>query len=1222
MNNYKGLTTIDLSQNKYLKYVDLRYCDNLTSITLPEEAPIDHLYYPGNVENIELHGLTKLQEFGLDSYATVKNVDITGCPLLDTKYIVFRWLNQKTALDSACSLTLDNVDWTAVTNTEINRLITFYKNGGTISLTGRIRLSTTITSYDLAHDLEVMFGGTNVWKSTSSFYIDVEPTLILRGVSSILEGEYSQYTVYYIGNELNVPSGTLNFEITTRPADIRVGTKINEMLDGTAAPGVLSTTENGYPTKSVEIRAYQAYRMANGTTKVIDGTKSVSIVKRIYPADDFSNVTIEGNHNMTPGTVASPGLNPFTLKFTGTPAVTGAMTATWEVTGALQSWVTVVPQGTDGMDGCILKMTDTPHGNPASDYLVVNGTVQVTLRYKYGTTGHAAGSLVGDEGIKSLTIGYKDPSIAMTAATNPLAMTVVAQIRDKVPDPTYLTSEQAGSINSTDLQPGQTAATSLFFQNTNFRNQCKYFDEFESFTGLREIPANLFYGCVALESIVIPNSVEVIKTNAFAGCSKLKHIVIPRNVVTIESSAFANCTSLETVTFANGNEITTFGTSVFANCTKLNNFTIPTTITRIPESMFSSCTSLTHITIPDNITTPENSSTDSIGQYAFQNCTHLRSVTFGIGVKRIGYRAFYNCGLYTLTIPDNVVYVESGAFQNCTSLATANIGNGVTSTGSELFMGCSNLETLNIGNGLTTINQRMCRDCTKLKNLHIGSGVINIYQYYGYNRFGNGMNAGLMSTGQTNIPVAGTISISGGYSSYNASYFPFYGCTNLENITIEQSNTTFSDGRDGNGENCIIYKSGDVNKLLVLACKTTVIPNNCSMICSGAYEKLSGITSVTIPNNVRTIAEMAFSDCPDLTTVEFASDSGLQTIGRAAFANCKKLTKFETPELVTTIADYAFAACSQLGEVDLGRVQSIGQYAFINCVNIAELDLPNNTTSIGQYAFYGCEYMRDFNINTNSGLTTIQSRTFQNCKSLESIYVPNTTTSIGTEAFRNCLSLHNIHIGSNVRSIDTTAFRSNSATEYLDIDSITVDVNNEIYSDGSLNNGGNCIVALQQNPKNIILGCKNTVIPNNAEGIGDYAFAFCPGLTTLEFPNNITSIGNSAYRGTGITKLKINNLISGIGSYAFSGCTSLYSADIGLNMYTIGEYAFQGCTTLRDVVARPEFPPVLGGSAFASTNLVHIYVASLDRRNAYVGNSYWNQYQSLITYPIPSEYNS
>jgi len=126
---------------------------------------------------------------------------------------------------------------------------------------------------------------------------------------------------------------------------------------------------------------------------------------------------------------------------------------------------------------------------------------------------------------------------------------------------------------------------------------------------------------------------------------------------------------------------------------------------------------------------------------------------------------------------------------------------------------------------------------------------------------------------------------------------------------------------------------------------------------------------------------------------------------------------------------------------------------------------------------------------------------------LTSITIPNSVTSIGEGAFAKCDGLTSIVIA-----------KGNSKYDSRD----------------------NCNAIIETETNSLIAGCKNTTIPNSVTEIGDYAFMWCDGLTSITIPNSVTEIGKWAFNGcTGLTSITIPNSVTSIGEWAFSDCDGL-----------------------------------------------------------------------------------
>jgi len=197
-------------------------------------------------------------------------------------------------------------------------------------------------------------------------------------------------------------------------------------------------------------------------------------------------------------------------------------------------------------------------------------------------------------------------------------------------------------------------------------------------------------------SFTIPDSVACIGENAFAFVSSLRNLTISENVTNIAPTAFySNKIASFSVATSNPAFISKDGVLYSKNLDTLVSYpvnmqseiTFSTNLQSIGDYAFNSCTNLKTVTIPDTVT--------QIGEYAFLNCLSLKSVNIGSNVTSIGNFAFYGCSSLTnIVIPDSVTNIGVSAFYGCTALKGVTLGKYVANVGTYSFANCA--KTLNI----------------------------------------------------------------------------------------------------------------------------------------------------------------------------------------------------------------------------------------------------------------------------------------------------------------------------------------------------------------------------------------------------------------------------------------------------------------------------------------------------------------------------------------------
>ena len=230
------------------------------------------------------------------------------------------------------------------------------------------------------------------------------------------------------------------------------------------------------------------------------------------------------------------------------------------------------------------------------------------------------------------------------------------------------------------------------------------------------------------------------------------------------------------------------------------------------------------------------------------------------------------------------------------------------------------------------------------------------------------------------------------------------------------------------------------------ACKKQLssihIPDSVTSIGDGAFWGCENLTSITLPQNLKTINGNPFVDWHGKLIVKsenFIYEDGVlfDKYKRRLIAYCSKNKDYEIPNSVTSIGDKAFEYCENLKSIHIpNSVTSIGDCAFRSCRNLTSIHISDSVTSIGDCAFYDCESLTSIHISDS--VTSIGDEAFRYCNNLTSIHISDSVTSIGDYAFYDCESLTSIHIPDCVTSIGDYAFyRCENLTSIHISDSVT-----------------------------------------------------------------------------------------------------------------------------------------------------------------------------------------
>ncbi|MBE6182592.1 MAG: hypothetical protein E7148_07885, partial [Rikenellaceae bacterium] len=375
-------------------------------------------------------------------------------------------------------------------------------------------------------------------------------------------------------------------------------------------------------------------------------------------------------------------------------------------------------------------------------------------------------------------------------------------------------------------------------------------------------------------------------------------------------------------------------------------------------------------------------------------------------ITEIGEASFSNIGgcLRAITIPNTVTKIGNSAFSLVLNTDAVGLTSVTFETGSQLetieygaFMANSNLTEFTIPASVKSIEGMAFTGCTSLKDIDVASG--NPYYYVA------GIENGRILLRRENgtvslVFMSPTTTLTDTYMIFSM----FIGrireisegainmCDNLKTASFHSNNTIISI-KPANFGNCknlttVSFENAQIDSL----------PNS--------FFNCPNLQSVTLPSTIKYI-EDAFRGCPQLTTLEFPSDSQLEVID-GGFQQLTALEKVSLPASLKSLREYAFQDCSSLKEIEFaqtGALDSIGHGVFQNCTALSTVTIPASVTTIDS-GFAGCTALESVQFAENSKLTTIKGDEWYNEGSASGAFAE--CTSLKTFDATHCTQLNTI----------------------------------------------------------------------------------------------------------------------------------------------------------------------------------------------------------------------
>lgn len=576
----------------------------------------------------------------------------------------------------------------------------------------------------------------------------------------------------------------------------------------------------------------------------------------------------------------------------------------------------------------------------------------------------------------------------------------------------------------------------------------------------------------------------------------------------------------------------------------------------IAENFFSHyCAVSKTLTIPDNV--------QYINANAFKG-SRLEKITLPKQMKQIEGGAFENCNnLKTVVMPEEIDFLGPGVFLNCAQLEKVDFPK-YDHIPASTFSGCVSLKQVSIPE-MKKIDTLAFNECRSLQNIVIPKSV----DYIGANAFDN-------------------------------TFFTKENFVNYSSMTGYFGQTIFDNEIDG----MCIKGNKIVNARNTYLKKKIIIPDGIVEIEDGAFKNCLNAVQLVCPKGLRHIGNMAFYNCPYLDSVSL--NDGLISMGQQAFASCISLKAITIPKSVQFIADTSFENCefeegkfidhSALADYNIsyGRIEYSTiddmlviqnnelrgikrKYAdfdghlvvpdglvgvdltFLSQTKISGITIPKSVKKITGEASY-CKSLKTVIIN--SDIDTIPSNVFSSTKSIVTVKIQGNTRKIAAGAFKGCSSLNDLELSCPLQEIGQNAFSYCGSIKTLNLPKTLKTIGSGAF---------NCCTSLE-----------NIEIPDGVTQLLSNTFYYCGALNTVKLPETLHEIGDYAFSNCGsLNNINLSN-IETIGKNAFSSCAKLTTVAFSENIKYIQDSAFSFCTSLSSINL-PEALTFIDENAFDAT---------------------------------------